>query len=84
MLSGPDAMFGVGHIDVAPILYGIIVFLGIWSMWHKITHGKYLAFLVEVSVFVLVFMMHGGSMTGGMAAAVAALIAGTVLPRTLR
>lgn len=77
-------MFGIGHFDVAPLIYGVIVFLGIWSMWHKLQRGKYLAFAVEAGVFWLVFAMHGGSMTGGMAAAVAALIAGTVLPRTLR
>lgn len=77
-------MFGIGHIDVAPILYGVIIFLGIWSMWHKLRTGKILAFCVEIGVFWLVFAMHGGSMTGGMAAAVAALIAGTILPRTLR
>lgn len=77
-------MFGIGHIDVAPILYGVIIFLGIWSMWHKLCNGKFLAFCVEIGVFWLVFAMHGGSMTGGMAAAVAALIAGTILPRTLR
>lgn len=46
--------------------------------------AKYLAFAIEVSVFTLVFVLHGGSMTGGMAAAVAALLAGTILPRTIR
>jgi len=77
-------MFGLGHLDIAPLFYGVVVFLGLWSMWHKFIRAKYLAFTVEVSVFTLVFVLHGGSMTGGMAAAVAALLAGTILPRTIR
>lgn len=77
-------MFGLAHLDIMPLIYGFVIFIGLWSMWSKLTHGKYLALGIEVSVFWLVFSLHGGSMTGGFSAAVAALLAGFILPRTLR
>ena len=77
-------MFGLAHMDVMPLLYGVVIFIGIWSMWHKLTHGKWLALSIEVFVFWLVFALHGGTMTGGMSAAFAAILAGFILPRTLK
>ncbi len=77
-------MFGLGHIDIGPLIYGIVIFLGLYSMWWKLTHGRLLGFIVELVVFVVVFKLHGGTMAGGFAATVAALIAGVVTPFTLR
>lgn len=77
-------MFGLGHIDVGPLIYGVVIFIGLYSMWWKLTHGRFLAFLVELIVFVLVFKLHGGTMAGGFAATVAALIAGIVIPLSFR
>lgn len=77
-------MFGLGHIDIGPLIYGIVIFLGLYSMWWKLTHGRLLGFIVELTVFILVFKLHGGTMAGGFAATVAALIAGVVIPFTLR
>ena len=77
-------MFGLGHIDIGPLIYGIVIFLGLYSMWWKLTHGRLLGFIVELVVFVVVFKLHGGTMAGGFAATVAALIAGVVVPFTLR
>ncbi len=74
-------MFGLGHIDMMPLFYGVIMFIGIWSMWHKLTRGHFGSFAGEVGVFVLVFTLHGGSMAGGFAAMIAALIAGNTLFR---
>lgn len=74
-------MFGLGHIDFAPLFYGVIMFLGIWSMYHKLVTFRLVAFATEVGVFSLVFWLHGGTMAGGFAAMIAALIAGAVLPR---
>ena len=76
-------MFGLGHIDVGPLLYGVVFFVGFYSMWWKLRHGKLLTFAVEVGVFVLVFKLHGGTMAGGFAATVAALLAGFIIPWTL-
>ena len=77
-------MFGLGHLDIGPLIYGVVIFLGLYSMWWKLTHGRYIAFITELVVFVLVFKLHGGTMAGGFAATVAALIAGLVIPRTFR
>ena len=68
------------HGSFEPLIYGVIIFLGLWSMVHKATHGKYLAFVIEVSVFILVFKLHGGTMNGGFAATVAAVLAGIIFP----
>jgi len=74
-------MFGIGHFDIAPLVYGIIIFLGIWSIYHKFTKEQYDALAIEVVVFTAVFWLHGGSMAGGFAAAVAALLAGYIFPK---
>ena len=71
------------HGSLEPLLYGLIIFLGLWSMVHKATHGKYLAFVIEVAVFWLVFELHSGTMVGGFAATIAALLAGLIFPTLL-
>jgi len=73
----------IPHLDVMPLIYGLIIFLGLWSMWHKIVNGRFIAFAIEVGVFWLVFSLHGGTMAGGFAAAIAALLAGSIFPRML-
>jgi len=77
-------MYGLIHGSFEPILYGLIVFVGLSVMWWKLTTGRWLSLGIDVFVFWLVFTMHGGSMTGGMAAAVAALLAGIVFPMFLK
>jgi hypothetical protein len=76
-------MFGLGHIDMAPVMYGVIIFLGIWNMFSKLMHLRIIALTIEICVFCLVFSLHGGSMAGGFAATVAALLAGAILPRRI-
>jgi hypothetical protein len=77
-------VFGLAHFDVTPLIYGVVMFLGIWSMWRKLVAFKILALITEVSVFALVFTLHGGTMAGGFAAMTCALLAGWILPRTLK
>lgn len=77
-------MFGLAHFDMTPLIYGVVMFFGIWSMWRKLISFKIIALAVEVGVFSLVFSLHGGTMAGGFAAMVAALIAGFVLPRSIK
>ena len=77
-------MFGLGHIDVGPLIYGVVIFIGIYSMWWKLRHGRLLTFAIEVGVFVLVFKLHGGTMAGGFAATIAALLAGITFPMFIR
>lgn len=77
-------MFGLAHFDLTPLIYGFLIFIGLWSMWMKLIRGKLIALAIEVSVFWLVFSLHGGSMAGGFSAAFAALLAGFIFPRLLR
>ena len=74
----------LGHIDFAPLLYGVIMFLGIAVMWWKLTHGRWLSLTIDIVVFALVFKLHGGTMAGGFAAMIAALLAGLFLPLMVR
>lgn len=71
----------IPHLNVMPLMYGLVIFLGLWSMWHKLVNGKFIAFAIEIGVFFLVFSLHGGTMAGGFAAAIAALLAGLIFPR---
>lgn len=74
----------LSHIDWSPVLYGVIMFIGIWIMFWKLMHGKFLSFFIDIAVFTLVFTLHGGSMAGGFSAMIAALLAGLVFPRMIR
>lgn len=73
----------IPHLDVMPLIYGLIIFIGLWSMWSKLVGGRFIAFVIEVGVFWLVFSLHGGTMAGGFAAAIAALLAGFFFPRMI-
>lgn len=77
-------MFALIHTSLEPLLYGLVIFAGLWSMFYKITHGKFVAFTIEVFIFVLVFKLHGGTMAGGFAATIAALLCGTIFPLFLK
>ena len=66
----------LSHLDFMPIMYGVLIFAGLYSMWSKIKRGQYVRFLIELSVFIIVFKLHGGTMAGGFAATIAALLAG--------
>lgn len=75
---------GLGHIDFGPVLYGFIMFIGITVMWFKLTSGRWLSLMIDIGVFTLVFNLHGGTMAGGFAAMIAALLAGMFLPLMFR
>lgn len=73
------------HGSMEPIIYGLVIFLGLLSMVWKVKTGQYLAFFIEVFVFWLVFKLHGGhSMTGGFAATIASLLSGLTIPLLFR
>ena len=67
------------HGSLEPLLYGALIFLGLSSMYWKLSTGRYLGFAVEAGVFWLVFSLHGGTVTGGLAATVAALLSGITI-----
>ena len=75
---------GLGHLDLGPVIYGVVIFIGIASMFKKLITFQLFSFVVEVFVFVLVFKLHGGTMQGGFAATIAALLAGVFLPRMVK
>lgn len=74
----------LSHIDMAPLFYGVILAVGIFSMLHKLLSGRFVLFAVEAGVFWLVFSLHKGSLTGGMSAAVASLIVSFVIGPFMR
>jgi hypothetical protein len=53
-------------------------------MWSKLMSGSWLSLMIDIGVFTLVFRLHGGTMAGGFAAMIAALLAGMFLPMMLR
>ncbi len=74
----------LGHVDWTPVIYGILMFAGLWVMWYKLMNGKWLSLTIDIVVFWLVFSLHGGSMAGGFAAMIAASLAGLIFPYYLR
>ena len=72
------------HGSFEPIIYGLVIFAGLFSMWYKITHKHLLSFTVELMIFIIVFKLHGGTMAGGFAATIAALLAGLIFPLFLK
>jgi hypothetical protein len=74
----------LSHIDFMPVVYGLIMFLGIYVMFYKLTHGKFASLFIDIIVFWLVFTLHGGSMSGGFSAMIAALLAGVTFPWLMR
>ena len=76
--------FFLAHLNSEPVIYGLVIIAGIATIWWKIVRGHLGSALLEITIFVLVFKMHGGTLTGGMAAAVAALIGGFLIPLITR
>ena len=72
------------HGSFEPIIYGLVIFAGLLSMWYKLTRGHVASFLIELIIFIIVFKLHGGTMAGGFAATIAALLAGLIFPMFLR
>ncbi len=74
----------ITHLDIAPVIYGIAVFLGLYITVWKLSHGKWLSTACDVAVFYIVFSMHNHSTTGGLVAAIAAALAGLFFPRLIK
>lgn len=70
----------LSHIDLNPLFYGVLVAIGIMIVGFHLGRGKIGAVITDIAIFTLVFWLHKGSLTGGMAATVAALICGVLLP----
>lgn len=74
----------LSHIDLGPLFYGVVMFIGLAIMFVKLKHGKLLSVGIDFAVFWLVFTLHGHSMAGGFAAMICAMLAGLFFPMMLR
>lgn len=74
----------LSHINWSPVVYGLVMFLGLWVMYWKLVNGRWLSLAIDAGVFWLVFQLHGGTMAGGFAAMICAMLAGLVFPFLLR
>ena len=77
-------MFGLGHVDLMPLFAGLVYALGIFSVWRKFKTHRYFGAVAELSIFVLLMKLHGGTLAGGVGATIAALIVGTFISPTKR
>lgn len=76
-------MFSIVHASMEPIIYSFVITYGLCSMAKKVQQKRYFAFIVEVAIFALIFMLHGHSVTGGFASTIASLIAGNIIAKML-
>ena len=70
----------LSHIDLAPIVYGIILALGILLLIFKFMIGAWVSLFIDIAVFYALFAMHGGTMKGGLSASVAAPLVSVLIP----
>ena len=74
----------LAHLDLMPMFYGILMFLGLAYTWHKLIHGQIVSVGLDMFVFWLVFTLHGGSMAGGFSAMIAAALSSLFFPMMVR
>ena len=70
-------------MNFSPLIYGLVMFIGLFVMYYKLIQLQLLSLAIDIVVFTLVFKLHGGSMSGGFSAMIAALLAGLIFPRLL-
>ena len=70
----------LAHLDLMPLFYGVVMFLGLAYTWHKMLRGQFISVGLDMFVFWLVFTLHGHSMTGGFAAMIAAALSSMIFP----
>ena len=68
-------------INFSPMIYGLVMFIGLFVMYYKLINLKLISLLIDILVFTVVFKLHGGTMSGGFSAMIAALLAGLIFPR---
>ena len=74
----------ITHLDLAPVIYGFVVFIGLYITTWKISRGKWMSVICDITVFYIVFSMHNHSTTGGLVAAIAAGLAGIFFPPLIK
>lgn len=66
-----NILAGLGHMDMLPIVYAFAITIGILIVYVKFKLGYTSSALIDITVFTAIFWLHGGSMTGALAATIA-------------
>jgi len=74
----------LSHVSLEPLFYGVLLAAGVFSILSKLLRGQFFVLAVEVITFFVVFSMHKGTLTGGLSAAICALIVGLLIKPFLR
>ena len=70
----------LGHLNLGPIIYGLLIAAGMLLVIGKLFSGHWISAAIDIAVFILIFKMHGGSVSGNMAAVIAAPIVSLGVP----
>lgn len=70
----------LAHINLEPLFYGVFIIAGLATIWYKLMRFRLGSAITEITIFLIVFKLHGGTLGGGLAATVAALIGGFLFP----
>lgn len=73
-----------GHMDLLPFVYGFMIFVNLFILAYKFKKRMILSFIIDIAVFWAIFNMHSGSMTGALAALIAATFSSMFLPLIFR
>ena len=68
------------HVDALPFIYGLFIAINLVVLVIKVKKFKIFSAAIDIAVFWGIFHMHGGTMTGSLAALIAATISSLVLP----
>lgn len=74
----------LSHIDLGPVFYGVILAIWMLIVVLHLLNGNILAVIIDIVAFTIVIKIHGGTLTGGMAATVCGLIVSLVIPIMLK
>ena len=74
----------LSHIYMLPIIYGVVIFIGLLIMIIKLRTGHWISLIIDIAIFTFVFKLHGGTMSGAFAATIAAMLSGLVFPLLFR
>jgi hypothetical protein len=72
------------HVDALPFIYGIFIAINLTILVLKIKNFKIFSAAVDIAVFWGIFQMHGGTMTGSLAALIAATVSSLIFPLIFR
>ena len=72
------------HVDALPFIYGIFIAINLVILVLKVKNLKLFSAAVDIAVFWGIFHMHGGTMTGSLAALIAATVSSLIFPLIFR